>query len=139
MNAPLQRGTCLTCVFLYSLGTAAGQYRVDPRNRYERVLAILPWTGSGTTTNPRRPMYAPAQLNPASRSGILGYTCVESDDKTVALCEFVAANRAALQPILSDPTVKSFLKGKDKFAAAVAEFKKYKRDFDPTHLGVIVQ
>lgn len=78
-------------------------------------------------------------MNPASRSGILGFQCVESDDRKLALCEIVGANRAALKPILADTTVKSFLKGRDKLADAVAEFKKHKKDFDPTHFGVIVQ
>ena len=54
---------------------------------------------------------APAQMNPASRSGIFGFQCVESDDKKHALCEFVAATPAPLKPILTDPSVKAFLKG----------------------------
>ena len=129
---------CLTLVVIPAL---PAQHRVDPRNMYERVMAVVPWTGSGTHADPRRPMYvpAPAQMNPASRSGILGFQCVESDDKKHALCEFVAANPTPLKPILADPSIKAFLKGRDKRDDAVTEFKKYKKDFDPTHFGVIVQ
>lgn len=140
--------TVFVCLMVLMRALPA-QHRVDPRNMYERVLAIVPWTGSGTHADPRRPLYAPTpaqMIQPpalpgklAARSGLLGFQCVESDDRKLALCEFVFANRTALQPILADINVKSFLKGKDKLDDAVAEFKKHKKDFDITRFGVIVR
>ena len=143
MNARLFRGVCVSCAFLCTVPIYAQNphgYRVDPRNMYERVLAVLPVVGSGTMADPKRGMYVPAtvQMNPASRSGILGYQCVESDDRKLMLCEFVAKDRAAFQPILADSTVKSFLKGRDKLEDAIAEFTKHKKNFDFSRFGVIV-
>ena len=85
-------------------------------------------------------MYAPlpSALRSAatSRTGILGFTFVLSDDGQHALAEFVAKDRAAFQQILADTTVKSFLKGRDKREDIEAEFKKYKKDFDFKSFGV---
>ena len=138
------RSAWLICAISFALSPLMAQHQVDPRSRYERVLAIVPWTGAGTQLDPKRPLYAPVEVSSVQgqgtdRSGILAYQCVSSDDGTVALCEFVAGRRAALLPILADPSVKSFLKGKDSLAAAIAEFQKYKKDFNINQLGVAVQ
>lgn len=143
MNARMLRGLSVICAFFCSIAPVFTQnYRVDPRNMYERVLAVVPWTGSGTHGDPKRPMYAPAaapaQVNPVSPNGILGFQCMASDDGKLALCEFVAKDRAALKPILTDPAVRAFLKDRDNIADAVAEFKKHKKDFDINRLGVRV-
>lgn len=97
---------------------------------YERVVAVVPWVGKGTLADPRRPMYAPLSSTPTSRSGILAYNRIASDDHLLALCEFVAADRKPLLPILADRNVKAFLKGRDKLQDALLEFKKHKKDFD---------
>lgn len=108
---------------------------------YERVMAIVPYTGHGTHADPKRPMYAPTAtaVSPAGRAGIIGYTCVPSDDGKVALCEFVAHDRSAFGSILTDPTVKSFLKGVNSSAEAEALFKQFKKDFDINKFGVNIQ
>jgi len=105
---------------------------VDLRNTHHRVLAAVPFVGSGTHADPRRPAYAPlpAGATAAPRSGIIAFSCQPSDDKSLALCEFVAADPGALRPIVSDPSVKSFEKGKAQKADVETEFKKYKKDFD---------
>jgi len=109
---------------------------------YERTMVIVTMTGSGSFDDPVRPMYTPlpSALKTATasrtRTGILGFTYVLSDDGKHALVEFVARDRAAFQQILADTTVKSFVKGKDKREDVEAEFKKYKKDFDFTHFGV---
>jgi len=129
-------------VFFALIAPSPGQQRVDSRNLYERITAILPIGGSGTFADPVRPMYTPlpsalkAAATSRSRTAILGFTYVLSDDGKHALVEFVARDRAAFQQILADPTVKSFVKGKDKREDIEAEFKKYKKDFDFTHFGV---
>jgi hypothetical protein len=131
----------VVCLFLAAAQTAlAQQHRVDPRNMYERVMAIVPWTGSGTHADPKRAKYAPApgQVNPTSRTGILAFQCLPSDDGLLALCEYVAKDRAALNPILTDPGVKAFVKGRDKPADIVSEFSKHVKNFDINRFGVRV-
>jgi hypothetical protein len=72
----------------------SAQPRVDSRNMYERILTIVPLQGAGTPEDPRRPMYAPAPATlksaVATRTGIIGYTHVLSDDGKYALVEFIA-------------------------------------------------
>ena len=120
--------------------TTYGQPRVDPRNMYERVLAIVPIVGKGTMNDPKRPMYVPppSAVHSTSGTGILGFSFVESDDGKFALVEFVARDRAALRDILADTTVKTFLKDRDKRADIETEFKKYKKDFDFDKLGKVI-
>jgi hypothetical protein len=117
-------------LLLADIGSA--QQRVDPANRYERVIAIVPLIGSGTHADPKRPMFTPARhdLNPASRTGIVGFTHIASDDGKFALVEFTARTRAALQPILNDKSIQTFLKGRDKRQDIEAALKKFKKDFD---------
>jgi len=143
----------LALVFVCALAPA--QRRVDPRNLYERVLAVVPMVGSGTPADPIRPAYAPlpsatsAIDTPAPagatasgvvplRQGILAYSYVASDDGKFALVEFVAADRGAFKSLLADSTVTTFLKGRDSIDAAVAEFVKHKANFTLDMIGAIV-
>ena len=76
------------------------------------MWAVLPLVGTGTITDPKRPMFAPlpSAVSPASRTGILGYSFQLSDDGQFALVEFVAAQRSAFKDILAgDPATKAFL------------------------------
>ncbi len=135
------RNPAVVCLILAAAQTAvAQQHRVDPRNMYERVVAVVPWTGTGTKADPKRAMFAPtpSQLSPTSRSGILAFQCIPSDDGLLALCEFVAKDRAALNPILTAPGIKAFLKGRDKPADIIAEFTKHIKNFDINRFGVRV-
>jgi hypothetical protein len=133
------RAAVLVCLAALVVPTF-GQQRVDPRTMYERLFAVVPLVGKGSLDDPKRPTYAPAAaaLDPTSRSGILGYTHVVSDDGNFALVEFVAKDRSAFQAILADPSVKSFLKGRDKPEDIAAEFKKHKKDFDFTNFGEVI-
>jgi len=105
---------------------------------YERVLAIVPVIGSGTPNDPKRPLYAPPAHSgtPTSRTGIIGFTYVLSDDGNFALVEFVAQNHSAFATILADTTIQTFLKGRDQQAAIVAAFSKLKKNFNIDHFGV---
>jgi hypothetical protein len=137
----LTLGVCLVC-------NTWGQRSVDPRNLYERLLCIVPITGTGTWADPKRPLYAPspAQMNPASRTGIIGFTHVLSDNGQFALVEFMARDAKAFDNILADinaninlnVNVKSFRKGKDKREDIEAEFRKHKKDFNFDHFGIKV-
>ena len=132
-----------TLLILLSAPLAQSQPRVDARNMYERVMAVVPMIGSGTFADPKRPKYAPSptelQQATTTRQGILGFTHVMSDDGTLALVEFVARDRSAFQQILADTTIKAFLKGRDKREDVEAEFLKHKKDFDFAHFGVRIQ
>jgi hypothetical protein len=128
-------------VWLYVIiAPIQAQPRVDARSMYERVMAVVPLVGKGTFDDPKRPMYAPtpAEIHTAAatRTGILGFTHVMSDDGQFALVEFVARDRAAFQQILADPSIRAFLKGRDRREDVEAEFLKHKKDFDFAHFGV---
>ena len=92
MNARLLRGVCSICAIVCSSAPVFAENRVQPQNMYERVLAVVPWTGSGTRGDPKRPMYTPAATPTSlpSRNGILAFQCVSSDDGKHALCEWHA-------------------------------------------------
>ena len=139
MDRNLLRGLGLSCFCFCLPALIHAQYRVDARNMYERVLVIVPFTGAGTMADPKRPMYAPAQIDPISRTGIIAYQCLTSDDGKLALCEFVAKDRSAFKSLLADHSIKAFLKGRDRIADAIAAFKALRKDFDPAHFGVRVQ
>ncbi len=121
------------------------QQRVNARNSYERVIAVVPLTGKGTMQDPRRPLYAPTPSQVAAdkqRSGIIGFTFQLTDDGKYAIAEFVAKNRSALLPIInSKDAVKLFEKGKNKQKTKDVEdeLKKFKKDFDSKKFGVAVQ
>jgi hypothetical protein len=119
------------------------QQRVDPKNRYERVLCVVPMVGAGTPEDPRRPAYAPgppASGTVPSLDGILAFAYQISDDGKLALVEFVALNPAAFQDLLDDsrPEVKVFRKGKDKREDIEKEFKKHKKDVNLNSFTVVV-
>lgn len=135
MKARMIRGV----PFLFLLAPVFAQnFRVDERNRYERVLAVLPSVGSGSHADPKRPMYAPlpGQVNAGSRTGIIAFSCVAADDGILYLCEFVARDKAAFNQLLADRSIKSFLKGRDKIQDAITEFSKHKKNFDINQFGV---
>jgi hypothetical protein len=136
MNA--RRAAALVVCLATAAGILSAQPRVNQRNMYERVMAIVPVIGAGTAADPKRPLYAPAPhtVSPTSRTGILGFTYVLSDDGHFALVEFVARERSAFSPMLADSSIKAFLKGRDDQAAIVAEFGKLKKNFDINHFGV---
>ena len=134
---------------LFAIATCLpAQHKVDTRQLYERLYAVVPVIGNGTWSSPKRPMYAPspAQMNPASRTGIIGYTHVLSDDGQFALVEFVARDASAFQHILADingnlnvnVNVKAFRKGQDKREDIEAEFRKHKKAFSFDHFGLRV-
>ena len=116
-----------------SVTALSAQQAVDTSHLYHRVLARVPMVGKGTFEDPKRPMFAPApgDVKPGDRSGIIAYQFQMSDDGQTALVEFVAADKVALQTLLSskDVRVKTFEVGKDSRAAIESDFKSLKRDF----------
>jgi len=75
-------------------------------------------------------------MSPTSRTGILGYIHVLSDDGKSALVEYVARDRSAFNAILADTTIQAWLKGRDNISAALAAFQQRKANFDFSRFGV---
>src|SRR5258706_6708080 len=109
------RNPSVVCLLLVVQTAVAQQYprHVDSKNMYERALAVVPWIGGsgGSKADPKRGMFAPspAQLSPTSRTGIIAFQCIPSDDGLLALCEYVAKDRASLNQILTAPGIKAVL------------------------------
>jgi len=49
--------------------------KVDSQNQHERVIALVPFVGSGTMEDPKRPMFAPkpGEVSPGSTTGIVAF------------------------------------------------------------------
>jgi hypothetical protein len=117
---------------LLVLATAASaQHRVDPRNTYHRVIAVVPLVGTGTANDPIRPKYAPSEpiTSTPSPTDIIGFTQVPTDDGKSAIVEFVARSRTAFQAILADTTITTFEKGTENASAIEATLQKLKKGF----------
>lgn len=147
------KGLLWVVIILSACPVIFAQKRLDQRHINERLLCIVPMTGTGTYEDPRRPMYAPTGplhipqmelidgAQPGSnetkplRKGILGFSYVISDDGQFALAEFVAADRAAFKEILRDSNVRGFIVGKASRLNIEKEFRKYKADINLDRLG----
>jgi hypothetical protein len=140
----------LACLLLTTI-LLHGQRRVDPKNLYHRIICVAPLTGSGTATDPVRPKYAPwplpAQQFPApkpvtsagqTQGGIIAFSYLPSDDGRFALVEFVAHTRAAFQPILSDPSIQVFEKGRVSRSTIEAALQKYRKSFSLEQFGTVM-
>src|SRR5436853_5649977 len=81
----------LMCVLIFGsvMPGAWAQRRVDASQTYERCWAVVPLVGIGTITDPKRPLFAPlpGTVSPSSRTGILGYSFLASDDGHFALAQ----------------------------------------------------
>ena len=124
------------------ISSAAGvmaQRAVNPQNRYERLVCVVPMIGAGTAEDPRRPQFTPA--GPAESTPFLSYSYLPSDDGQMALVEFVAADAAAFDAILAntDARIKKFRKGAAKKRDVEAEFRKYRKNFNLDEFGARVQ
>lgn len=137
---------------------ACAQPRVDPRNLYHRIIVVVPFAGQGTQADPKRPQYSPAPQAAAvpqtasapeatatpgpavapAAPAVIAYTHVLSDDGKYAIAEFVAKDMAAFQAILSDASLKVFVKGRDSKATIEAAMRKYRKDFSLDTFGVVI-
>jgi hypothetical protein len=94
-------------------------------------------TGSGTATDPRRPLYAPAP-NSSAANGIIGFTQVSTDDGKSAIVEFVARDRKAFVAILADTTITRFEKGIDSAVTIQAALQKVKQGFTLVNFELVM-
>lgn len=115
--------------------SAAGPQRVSPEHLYTRIMAVVPMIGTGKADDPKRPMFAPSpvEIGKLTREGIIGMSYQLSDDGKFAIVEYVAANPAALRPILAAnaaASLKAFERGKSTITDVETEFRKFKKDFN---------
>jgi hypothetical protein len=98
-------------------------------------------TGNGSESDPVRPEYIADPNAAPSRSGILAWSLQLTDDKKMAIVQFVAADRKAFQSILADkrPEIRVFEIGKDGRNVVEAELKKFKKDFNLDTMRLRVQ
>jgi hypothetical protein len=137
------RVSCRLAVSVFLIAAAlVAQRRVDPRNTYYRVIAVLPLVGSGAPTDPVRPKHAPhAVAGRTVPEGIIAFAFQPSDDGKHAIAEFVAIDRAALADVLDDkgPDVTVFEKDKARRADIETALRRFKKNFDLDRFGVAVQ
>jgi len=137
LSQPVQNATASTSD---KPGIKVFRNRVDPRNRYHRILCVVPLIGAGTRQDPRRPQYTPSSdTQTPSLNGIIGFQQIPTDSKLFAIVEFVAADASALSPIWNDKSLKIFERGKHSRALIEAEFKLFRKDFDLTQFGMAVR
>jgi hypothetical protein len=136
----------LLSLALPSPAFAQMRHSTAPSDSLVHLFAVVPLIGAGTPSDPKRPMFAPAQgvqavavpigNGPAAaaatpRSGIIGYHMELSDDGNQAIVEFMAVSKADLQAILTtaDSRVQFFVKGEQSKDAVLAAFQAVKKDF----------
>ena len=113
---------------------------VDTKNRYHRVICVVPLIGSGTRKDPKRPLYVPAPTGQgATMGGIIAFQQIPTDDKKFVIVEYVAADMKALDPILNDKSLKVFEKGKHSRQVIEQELKLVRKDFDLSLFGITVR
>jgi hypothetical protein len=113
------------------------QRRVDPRNTYNRVIAVVPLTGGGTASDPKRPKYAPWPVT-ANTGGILGFVFEPTDDGKSAVVEFVAQSRAAFSVLLADKTIQVFQRGSASKSSIETAIKQVRKDFSLDSFGMVM-
>jgi hypothetical protein len=128
-------------IFVCFCGLAQNR-QVDSRNQHERLIALVPFVGSGTMDDPKRPMFAPkpGEVDPGSRTGIVAFHFIPTDDGTMAIVELIARDKAAFQPILNSNVSGAlfFLRGRDDPGAMVTALQKYRKDLSLQTFGTVV-
>jgi hypothetical protein len=114
----------------------SAEKRMNRGDGFERLVVIVPLVGRGTYEDPVRPMYVPAR-HQASADGLISFTYELTDDGKRAVVELVALNRRAFAQIFAErrADVKVFDPRTIGKAAAEAEIRKEKRDFDADKLS----
>jgi hypothetical protein len=132
------------------LAVTAGfsQNSVDPTAMYARAYAIVPMIGSGTWNDPIRPMFAPLpqQTSAGSRTGVIAYNQVQSDNGNFALVEIVAATPQQLALITAQMNTQLsaatgfqlFNRSTTSAATVQSAFQLLKKNFDITQYRVVV-
>jgi len=135
------RYLCLALVALSFAVALPAQRRVDPRNSYYRVIAVVPLV-AGANGEPAWPKHVPTATSAGpSAPGVFAFACELSDDGHHAIVELVGANRAALADVLADHDAGVLVFEKSAVARQVIEsaIQPFRKDFSLSHFGVAVQ
>lgn len=116
---------------------ASGQRRVDPKNAYHRVIAVVPLAGSGTASDPTRPKYAPWPVS-TDPNGIIAFVFEPTDDGKSAIVEFVAQNSTAFLALLADKTITVYEKGAVSKQVIESAVKPRRKDFNLDSFGMVM-
>jgi hypothetical protein len=109
-----------------SVFTAAlfAQQNVSSEFNYHRVYAVVPLVGTGTSTDPQRPMLVPApgasQTETGGRADLLGYQMQLSDNGKFALVEFVFQSPVSYHNFLAKAAATASLGAAVPVLAAIA-------------------
>jgi hypothetical protein len=124
---------------LLSIFPVYAQHAVDPAQRYHRLICLEHLNGSGQKGDEIKPDYVPSGAT--SREGIIAWGMQLTDDGKMAIVQYVAVNRHALDTILADtrPEIKVFEIGHDKPAIIEAFMQQHKKDFSLENFRVIAQ
>ena len=110
---------------------ALGQQAVDPSQRYHRLICLVHFIGSGKQGDEVRPEYVPKSTDKPSRSGIVSWSSLPTDDGKMAIIHIVSTDRNAFAAVFADtrPEIKVFAIGKEKPAAIEAAMQMYRKSF----------
>lgn len=131
----------LTTVFIVFAASLPSQLRVDPKNSYYRVIAVVPFV-AGASGTPNWPKHVPvATESGRSATGIIAFACERSDDGKLAIIELVGVNRAALAEVLGDhaPGVLVFEKNRVARQDIESAIQPFRKGFSLSSFGVAVQ
>ncbi len=135
-------GRLAALAVLVCLGGVAQNRVVGSRHQHERVIALVPFVGSGTMEDPKRPMFTPqpGAVAAGSKTDIVAFHFLPSDDGNFAIVELIARDKAAFAAILAstDSRVKVFLRGRDSRAAVETFLQQYRKDFTLDSFGEVV-
>ena len=133
----------VVCPVLFALSSVSlfGQHAVSPFHRYHRLICLEHLIGAGTESDPRRPEFVPPPNAAPARTGILAWSAQMTDDKQMAIVEYVAVDRGAFRGILADnrPEIRVFEIGKDSRAAIEAFMQRHKANFSLDTMRLPVQ
>jgi len=135
-------GRLAALAILVCLGGIAQNRSVATHDQHERVIALVPFIGSGTMEDPKRPMFTPqpGTVAAGSTTDIIAFHFLPSDDGNFAIVELIARDKAAFADILAstNSNVKVFLRGRDTKAAMESFMQQYRKSFTLASFGEVV-
>lgn len=135
-------GRLAALAILVCLCGSAQNRKVDTRNQHERVIAVVPLIGRGTMEDPKRPMFVPVpgSVAASSRTDVIAFHFVPSDDGNFAIVELIARDRAGFAAVLNsaDSRVKAFTSGSASRASIETAIRQYRKDFSLDTFGEVV-
>ncbi len=106
------------------------QPKTGVRPTGERVILVVPVTGTGTYSDPRRPALTPTAAEIGDKSKGLHFSWVASDDGRLAIVDLSARSMSVLARFRTDSRASSvFERGKHKREDVERELQKLRKDY----------